>query len=141
AAATGAPWSEVWEVMVGPVWHVEPSGIPPIRRGAEGLQVWMPWPGEQVVLEVSRPLGVPGETLTIDQARLILQPGMRAVDAQLFLELRSSRGGHHTVSLPPEAQLQRVLINGSQQPIGQEGQQVRLPVSPGSQQIQLEWRE
>ncbi|MCY1072156.1 hypothetical protein OV090_45845 [Nannocystis sp. RBIL2] len=141
AAATGAPWSEVWEVMVGPVWHVEAGGIPPIRRGAEGLQVWMPWPGEQVVLDISRPAGVPGETLTLDFARLTLRPGMRAVDAELQLELRSSRGGHHTVALPAEAQLQKVLINGSQQPIGQEGQQVRLPIAPGVQRVQLEWRE
>ncbi|MCY1060815.1 hypothetical protein [Nannocystis sp. SCPEA4] len=141
AAATGAPWSEVWEVMVGPVWHVESGGIPPIRRGAEGLQVWMPWPGEQVVLDISRPAGVPGETLTLDFARLTLRPGMRAVDAELTIELRSSRGGHHTVALPAEAQLQKVLINGSQQPIGQEGQQVRLPIAPGVQRVQLEWRE
>lgn len=141
SAATGTPWSEAWEVMVGPVWHVESSGIPPIRRGAEGLQAWMPWPGEQVVLDISRPAGVPGETLTLDFAHLTLRPGMRAVDAELTLELRSSRGGHHTVALPAEAQLQRVLINGGQQPIGQEGQQVRLPIAPGVQKVQLEWRE
>ncbi|MDC0721818.1 hypothetical protein [Nannocystis bainbridge] len=141
AAATGAPWSEVWEVMVGPVWHVEAGGIPPTRRGAEGLQVWTPWPGEQVVLDISRPAGVPGETLTLDFARLTLRPGMRAVDAELQLELRSSRGGHHTLALPADAQLQKVLINGAQQPIGQEGQQVRVPVAPGVQRVQLEWRE
>lgn len=141
AAAAGAAWSEVWEVMVGPVWHVEAGGIPPVRRGAEGLQVWMPWPGEQVVLDISRPAGVPGETLTLDFARLTLRPGMRAVDAELALELRSSRGGHHTVALPAEAQLQKVVINGAQQPIGQEGQQVRLPIAPGVQHVQLEWRE
>lgn len=141
AAATGVPWSEAWEVLVGPVWHVDASGIPPIRRGAEGLQAWMPWPGEQVVLDISRPSGVPGSTLTIDGARLSLRPGMRAVDAELYLELRTSRGGHHTVALPEGAQLQQVTIDGATQPIGQEGLQVRLPVRPGVQRIQLQWRE
>lgn len=140
-ATVGAPWTEAWEVMAGPVWHVEAAGIPPIRRGAEGLQAWMPWPGEQVALTVSRPDGVPGATLTIDGATLELNPGMRAVDATLSLELRASRGGHHTVALPVGAQLQKVTINGSQAPIGQEGQQVRLPVAPGVQGISLEWRE
>lgn len=140
-AATGTPWTEAWEVMAGPVWHVEAAGIPPIRRGAEGLQAWAPWPGEQVALTVSRPDGVPGATLTIDGARLTLRPGMRAVDAALELELRASRGGHHAVGLPVGAQLQKVTINGAQSPIGQEGQQVRLPIAPGVQRVQLEWRE
>lgn len=141
AAATGVPWTEAWEVMVGPVWHVEAAGIPPVRRGAEGLQAWMPWPGEQVALTVSRPDGVPGATLTIDGAKLTLRPGMRAVDAELSLELRASRGGHHAVALPSGAQLQKVTINGALSPIGQEGQQVRLPIAPGVQRIALEWRE
>src|SRR5690606_25039827 len=35
----------------------------------------------------------------------------------------------------------RVLVNGGVQPIGQEGQQVRLPIAPGVQRLQLEWRE
>lgn len=141
AAAVGQPWSEAWQVMVGPVWHVDAAGLTPIRRGAEGLQEWRPWPGEQVQLTISRPAGVPGATLTIDRVNLSLQPGMRATDATLNLELRASRGGHHVVTLPPGAQLQEVRALGSVQPIGQEGQQVRLPLQPGSQEVQLKWRE
>lgn len=140
-ATRDVPWSESWQVMVGPVWHVEATGIPAVRRGEAGLQEWRPWPGEQVVLDVSRPEGVPGQTLTIDRALLSLRPGLRAVDGSLELELRSSRGGHHVVGLPEAAQLQRALVDGRELPLGQEGRQVRLPIAPGRQTARLEWRE
>ncbi len=141
AASTGEPWTEMWQVEVGPVWHVEYAGAPTVRQGEGGLREWRPWPGEQVALTVTRPKGVPGQTLTIDSARLSLEPGLRAVDAKLELGLRSSRGGHHVLTIPPDALLQQVMINGTRQTIGQEGQLVRVPVEPGSQRIELSWRE
>ena len=141
SAASGEPWTEQWQVEVGPVWHVEHVGPPTVRQGEAGLREWRPWPGEQVVLTVTRPQGVPGQTLTIDSAALRLQPGLRAVDAHLVLELRSSRGGHHVVQIPEGALLQEVTIQGTRQTIGQEGRQVRVPVEPGSQTIDLSWRE
>jgi hypothetical protein len=100
AASSGEPWTEVWQVEVGPVWHVEYEGAPTVRQGEGGLREWRPWPGERVALTVTRPQGVPGQTLTIDSARLWLEPGVRATDARLELGLRSSRGGHHVVTIP-----------------------------------------
>ncbi len=141
SATEGEPWTEQWQVEVGPVWHVEHTGLPTVRQGEAGLREWRPWPGEQVILTVTRPQGVPGQTLTIDSVALTLQPGLRAVDAQLSLSLRSSRGGHHAVQIPVDALLQEVTINGARQTIGQEGRQVRLPIEPGSQTIELRWRE
>ncbi len=141
SAAQSEPWTEQWRVEVGPVWHVEHTGLPTVRQGEAGLREWRPWPGEQVLLTVTRPQGVPGQTLTIDSAALRLQPGVRAVDAHLALALRSSRGGHHVVQIPVDALLQEVTINGVRQTIGQEGRTVRLPVEPGSQTIDLSWRE
>jgi len=141
SATMGEPWTEQWQVEVGPVWHVEHTGLPTVRQGEAGLREWRPWPGEQVTLTVTRPQGVPGQTLTIDSATLRLQPGLRAVDAHLILALRSSRGGHHVVQIPEGALLQEVTVNDMPQTIGQEGRQVRLPVVPGKQTIDLSWRE
>ena len=141
AAAIGEPWSEVWQVEVGQVWHVEHEGLPTVRQGEGGLREWRPWPGEQVVLSITRPEGVPGQTLTIDRALLALDPGLRAVDARLSLDLRSSRGGHHVLQIPEKALLQGVTIRGQKQTIGQEGSAVRVPVEPGAQTIELTWRE
>ncbi|MGB1276365.1 MAG: hypothetical protein ACPG77_11515, partial [Nannocystaceae bacterium] len=140
-AATEQPWVEVWRLEVGPLWHVEADGVPVVENGDQGLRVWQPWPGEQVALKVTRPEGVPGQTLTVDSVKLDLHPGRRATDATLTMKLRSSRGGNHTLTLPADAALQTVRINGAEKQIGQEGQEVRIPVVPGSQTVQLEWRE
>ena len=135
------PWVELWRLQVGPVWHVEHEGIPVIRQGDGGLREWQPWPGESISLAISRPEGVAGQTMTIDSARLDLVPGMRATDATLTVSLRSSRGGQHDFVLPAAAQLQSVLINGSEKMIGQTGVRVRVPVVPGAQTVTLRWIE
>jgi hypothetical protein len=137
-------WTEVWQLDAGPVWHVEAQGIPPVL-GPEDTAVrvpeWRPWPGETVTLAISRPAGVDGQTLTIDKTILAMTPGLRSTDVQLDINLRSSRGGRHTVVLPAGAELQTVTIDERSQPIQQEGREVTLPIHPGAQAIRLVWRE
>ena len=70
-----------------------------------------------------------------------MSPGARATDVTFTANFRSSRGGLHTFTLPDGAQLQNVTINGSQQPIRQEGRTVAIPLVPGSQSVELSWRE
>ncbi|MCA9690332.1 MAG: hypothetical protein KC636_12030, partial [Myxococcales bacterium] len=140
-AAGAQPWIEVWRLEVGPLWHVEATGIPTVNQGPEGMREWRPWPDEEVNLTVTRPQGVPGQDRTIDAVNLSLRPGVRATDATLRLTIRSSRGGHHVVTLPPEARLQAVRVDGVEKAIGQEEQSVRLPLVPGAQTIELDWRE
>lgn len=143
-APTGVSWVESWKLDVSPVWHVEMSGIPVVhQQDASGARLpeWRPWPGETVTIEVTRPQGVTGQTLTIDQSQLRVTPGLRATDATLTANLRSSRGGLHTFTLPQGAQLQTVNINNRTQPIRQEGDKVSIPLVPGSQTVQLTWRQ
>ena len=138
------PWVEVWKLDVSPVWHVQPSGIPVVhQQDAQGVRLpeWHPWPGESVTVEVVKPDSVPGQTFTIDQSLLHLSPGVRATDATLTFNLRSSRGGLHAIGLPADAQLSNVVINGTQQPIRQEGDKVSIPLVPGSQSVELSWRQ
>jgi len=141
------PWSEVWRVDASPIWHVEAAGIPPNQSLAETeeslprMREWQPWPGEQVRLAITRPEGVPGQTLTIDGASLSESPGLRASDSRLELTLRSSRGGQHTVTLPPGAELESVQIDDRPQPIRLEGGRVTLPIVPGRQAVAISWRE
>jgi hypothetical protein len=137
-------WTEVWQADVSPIWHLEASGIPVVHhQSAEGrwLPEWRPWPGENIALALTRPEGVAGQTLTIDRTDLRLSPGQRATDATLALTLRSGQGGQHSLTLPEGAQLQTVTIGGIAQPIRQSGQRVTLPLVPGKQEVQLNWRE
>jgi hypothetical protein len=143
-APKDAPSAEVWRLEVSPVWHVDPSGIPPVHQPSpEGARIreWRPWPGEQVVLQVRRPEGVEGATATIDSSVLEMKPGLRVSDTTLSVTLRSSRGGQHAITLPEGGVLQSVSIGGTVQPIRQEGREVSLPLKPGTQQVELSWRE
>jgi hypothetical protein len=143
AASEATSWAEVWRADISAIWHVELSGIPVIHHQtlkARWLPEWRPWPGEQVRLEVTRPEGIEGRTLTIDNSLLRVAPGQRATDASLTLSLRSSQGGQHSIFLPEGVRLQSVTINGAAQPIRLEGRRVRLPVTPSQQSITLDWR-
>jgi hypothetical protein len=144
AAPSSLPWTEVWRLDSSPIWHVELTGIPMIHRHNDAgvtRPEWQPWPGEKVKIAITKPMGVPGRTLTIDHSALVLRPGTRSSDATLTLSLRSSRGGQHVVTLPEGAQLQQITVNGTSQPIRQDKRAVTLPLLPGSQTIELTWRQ
>jgi len=142
-AAQTDQWIEVWKADIAPIWHIEGSGIAMIHLNDEGqwLPEWHPWPGETVTLTVSRPEAVAGQTLTIDDSRLSIKPGKRQREADLKISLRSSQGGQHTLTLPENAALQSVVIDGQTQPIRQKDRAVTLPIHPGKQEVLINWQE
>ena len=144
-APNSVPWTEVWRLFAAPMWHVEPAGIPEIylnsAQTAFRIRQWQPWPGESLHLAITRPEGIPGPTLTIDSSRLEMNPGLRVTDVTVTLDVRSSRGGQQSFGLPPQAELQRLTINGIEQPIRQEKQTVTISIVPGRQSIAISWRD
>lgn len=142
-AASNEHWIEVWQADISPIWHLEASGIAMMHLETSGqwLPEWHPWPGEQLTLNITRPETVDGQTLTIDSSSLSIKPGQRSQEARLSISLRSSQGGQHSITLPEQAALQSVTINGQPQPIRQEGRKLTLPVNPGKQDIALNWQQ
>lgn len=143
-AADTLDWTEVWKVNVGPIWHADIDGIPVIHhrdKSGNWLPEWRPWPNEKVILRLSRPEGVGGQTHTIESSRLEIKPGRRIVHSDLELNIRSSRGSRQVIVLPDRADLQSVEIDGKSQPISESGQRVTLPLTPGQQKIRLTWWE
>jgi len=137
-------WLETWKLEASPVWHVAWQGIPVIfnQQGAgEWMPEWMPWAGEAVEIEISRPEGVNGQTLTLEESTLDVSPGLRFTDVKLSLVLRSSLGGQHSFVLPEGSEVQSLSINGQTQPIRQEGRQLTLPLVPGLQTFSIQWQE
>jgi hypothetical protein len=134
-------WSEVWRLDLSPIWHATLSGIP-VVHGEAGARVpeWRPWPGESTTIELIRPAGISGQTLTIDSSDYEIRPGLRATDGAVTFNLRSSRGGEHVVHLPEGAALESVAINGTSQPLRQQGRNVILSIVPGAQSIRLGFR-
>ena len=64
-----------------------------------------------------------------------IKPGQRTQDAELKISLRSSQGSQHTLTLPENAVLQSVAIDGQTQPIRPQGRKLTLPVNPGKQEV------
>jgi hypothetical protein len=143
-APRGVPWTESWVLDASAVWHCDLEGIAVVHHqdaGGQWQPRWHPWPGEQVTIAIGRPPAVAGQTKTIDRADLTLTPGRRFGQGALQLNLRSSRGGQHTVSLPPNANLQQVTVNGQSLPVQQDGAFVTVPLQPGSQELSVQWQQ
>ncbi len=136
--------SEEWRVDLSPLWHLEAEGIPVVHHQGlleRWLPTWRPWPGEEVHLSLSRPEGVPGPTLTLDESLYELRPGTRVSEAALELHLRSSQGGQHEIRLPEDAELQRVAVDGAERPLRLVAQVLSLPLAPTAQRFRIEWRQ
>ncbi|HRK56681.1 MAG TPA: hypothetical protein PLQ67_04060, partial [Burkholderiaceae bacterium] len=135
---------EHWQLAPSSQWHVRWSGIAPVRYVDEVSRLqplWQPWPGEEVSMHISRPQGVPGQTLTFDRLHLQVRPGMRATDMNVQLHVRASQGGQHVIDLPSGAMFEGVTIDGQDQPLQPQGQQLTMPITPGAHEWTLRWRE
>ncbi|HEY3255758.1 MAG TPA: hypothetical protein VGJ91_17490, partial [Polyangiaceae bacterium] len=134
-------WSEVWRLDLSPIWHATLEGVPVVHGEASSrVPEWRPWPNETVVIQLLKPAGIRGQTLTIDDSSYDVRPGLRATDATMAFSLRSSRGGEHVLHLPEGAALESLTVNGLPQPLRQQGRNVTLAIVPGAQSVQLAFR-
>lgn len=145
--------SEIWRLNISNLWHVSYEGIPPVKLPGSGasavtnagqqieMPAFAPLPGESLKVAVTRPQGVPGQTLTVDRSQLSLSAGSRSLEASLNLELRASQGGQHTITLPEGAKLASANINGTALPVTLKDRQFTFPVSPGALQLSLMWNQ
>jgi hypothetical protein len=143
-AAKDVRLSEEWRVDATPLWHLETAGIPMVHhRGRldRWLPTWRPWPGEELRLSLSRPVGIAGATLTLDESSYRVSPGRRVTEATLDLTLRSSQGGRHEIRLPAGAELQRVAVDGGERPLRPDGRTLALPLVPAAQHFRIQWHQ
>ena len=143
-APQSVPWTETWLLDISPVLHCVFTGIPIILHQDESghrRPKWMPWPGEEVEIKVSRPKAIPGRVVTIDDAELTCIPGRRFNKVNLSLNIRAGRGGQHKITLPDGSKLQQVKIMGKEQPLKIMGNKVIIPIRPGKQNINLIWHQ
>jgi hypothetical protein len=143
-APQSVPWTETWTLDASPIWHCGLTGIPVIHhqdRSGHWRPQWKPWPGEEVTITISRPKAIPGPTKTIDETKVTLTPGRRFNKASLLLRLRSSRGGQHKITLPLGAKVQWLKVRGKSQPIKEDRREIIVPLRPGRQRVEVEWRE
>ncbi len=136
-------WSEVWFLDVSPIWHVIPSGIPEVNQtnpAGKRFPEYHPYPGETLNLLIGRPEGVPGPTMTITKSSLEVKPGRRTTENRLTFSVTASRGMQHQIALPAGIDLQKTVLNGRELPLQHIDNKLILPLSPGTQEIEVVWR-
>lgn len=135
---------ETWRFDISSLWHAQFSGLPAVgvTENDGWLPVYRPWPGESLKVDIMRPAGVPGQTLTLDHAALAVATGQRVTDITLSLQLRAGQGATHRLSLPQGLSLQSLTIDGRTQPARVDAGQreIALSLHPGSQTVQLKLR-
>lgn len=143
-AANSSRYLETWKIDSNPVWHVAASGLPVNQFHNDGMHtipVWSPWPNEKLTLDISRPKGLAGQTVTILDSKLEIISGKRAKDVTLSLSILSSRGVQHKIKLPENAQVQSVTIDDTAQRIQQAKGSLSLTLKPKQQHVEVKWRE
>lgn len=145
-APENVPWTEQWTVSCSPIYACAASGLAPLGHidGERGVwaPTWRPWPGESVTVEVTRPEGVPGRTLTIDQATFRWSPGLRLGAGKLFLTVRTSQGGQLPLTLPEGAELREVIVGSGPKPLQLRDDRVLpVPLQPGKNEIWVIWQQ
>ncbi len=136
-------WYEVWRADISPAWHFSSEGISMIHplKNFQGIPEWRPWPGETLQLSISRPKAVPGSTVTIDFSQIEFKPGNRTSQTELTLQIISSKGGQHAITLPEAVELQSVKRNQANLPVRLHDNALRLPLVPEMQRFQIIWNK
>lgn len=143
-APEGVPWTERWSLLCSPIFACTPSGPAPIQHVTAGVwsPQWLVWPGERVTIDVQRPAGVAGQTLTIESAELAVTPGRRQLAAVLSLDIRASQGSRRSLTLPEGAVLSSVEVDGRAVPLQlSSGGTLDLSVQPGSRTTVVRWQQ
>lgn len=135
-------WVERWNLVASPVWNVAISGLAPMFEATNAglVPVWKPWPGENVVLHISRPVAVAGATVTVGRGSHEITLGKRQRSSSLALSLRCSLGEDFLIDLPAGAETTSLTSNGASIPIRKDGTKVIVPLKPGEQEVSLQWK-
>jgi hypothetical protein len=143
-AAAGAPWQETWRIGGGSIWHADYTGVPESENSDSPVDSrtaeFHPRGGESLTVEATRPMASEGTTLAFDAVKLEVDYGSRSQSATLALDYRSTRGAQHVIRLPAGADVTRVLLDDSPEPLRSDAGALTVPIMPGEHSIEIRWR-
>ncbi|MEN9579025.1 MAG: hypothetical protein RJA70_2034, partial [Pseudomonadota bacterium] len=141
--AATPPYSERWLIQCGPIWQCRPSGLDPVshQQDARLEPSYLPWPGEKLSISLKRPTAAGGASLTVDSARLSLEPGVRLLGATLAVALRASAQTTLAIELPASAEVQKLEVNGSERPFRRDQNGLELNLEPGAGTVSISWQQ
>ncbi|MCZ6716101.1 MAG: hypothetical protein O6946_03440, partial [Gammaproteobacteria bacterium] len=143
-ATEGSSWTETWLLTTSPTWHIDFSGVPEVQAvsaGAYWVAEFDPLPGETLTISVSRPAAIAGATLAIDNVQLTSNVGKRSASSTLGFSYRSTQGDQHTIILPADAEVTRVMVDGRPLQVRPEDGLLPLSIEPGNHEVTIDWRD
>lgn len=134
------PFSEVWVVVPSVLYRTTFAGVAPVAHvDAKGRYApeYHPYPKESLTINAARLPGAEGASVTIDQAEATFKPGSRIESAEVTLSLRTSRGTTERLTLPKDAVLTALSVDGQDRPARLKNQQLELHLDPGAHRVNV----
>ncbi|MEM7217418.1 MAG: hypothetical protein AAF515_03570 [Pseudomonadota bacterium] len=130
---------EIWSVQASNFWHVATSGLDTLAD--DDSLLFRPQAGETLELSITATVPVDGPTLTVQQLDHSVDVGSRLETHRLIVRLRASQGGTVDLRLPDgDNTLNRLSVNGRDEPIPLTDNVITLPVNPGEPSYEIEWQ-
>ena len=143
-AESGRPWTVTWRVFCSPLWRCRFEGLAP-HRSVDDSGVfrpeWKPWPNERMRIHAARPPVAQGATVTIDDVTYEVRPGRRLLSAQLTLDVLSSRGGWHSITLPRNIDVRHLTVDGESFSARPDQGVLSLPLALGRTKLSVAWQQ
>jgi hypothetical protein len=135
-------WVERWYLVTSPVWNTSLSGLAPTFEAREQnlVPVWHPWPGESVTLSFTKPDAVIGDTVTVRRVKHEISLGSRQRTSHLELNVEASLGDDFILELDPAVEVSSLKQDGRAIPVRRDGGRLIVPVHPGNQTLEVDWR-
>ena len=131
--------TEVWNVACSTIWQCKASGLNPTysQLGVAQAWRWRPFPGEEVKLALAKPLGIEGQTSTVDSVNYELTPDARSTAIVVRASVRESQSQSFGIELPPEITPEKLFVSGAPQVLRREGNRLIVNLPAGTSQIEL----
>jgi len=141
AASSNDRWVERWVLVSSPIWNVSLTGLRPIFSDdqEELIPIWQPWPGEGVVISLSRPETVSGESMTVKKVEHQRALGSRRQSTTLKIQLECSLAGDFAIAVDPAAEITSLKLERQSIPVRRDGGQLIIPTRRGKQEIEVTW--
>ncbi len=135
----GAPWTEQWSLDASERWHVATTGLP---RSQGVPATWHPVPGESLRVEIRVPRPLEGPVVTVQSARLEVDPGRDVSQVVLKAEILAGLGGEILVRLPEGARVKSVQVQGAERtPVRAMDGRFRVEMPPGQWTMEMRWMQ
>lgn len=135
------PTSLTWRVQCGPTLHCEFEGPPPtthISSLGEWIPTWHPYAGETLRIQSSPLLSKPGETTQVQSLHLHHRLTTDRIRSTAKFELESSASQPIEFTLPEDAVITSVKMNGVPYPY-QPNQSLKLLTNIGIDKVSIAW--